>query len=81
VEDKVYTADGFDSTGGRESGKGTIDGNSWSWTMDEHMGDQTVKGRYAVKITSATSYTFKFEMSPDGHSWNTVMEGKATKRK
>jgi hypothetical protein len=79
-EDRMYTFDGFDSSGGRESGKGTMDGDSWSFNMDEHMGDQTVKGHYAIKIVSPTSYTFKFEMSPDGHSWNTVMEGKATKK-
>jgi len=33
-----------------------------------------------MKITSATSYNFMFEMSPDGTKWTTVMDGKATKK-
>lgn len=45
------------------------------------MGPQTMKGRYSMKILSPTSYTYKFEMSPDGTKWDTVMEGKATKTK
>jgi hypothetical protein len=27
------------------------------------------------------SHYFKFEMSPDGNNWSTVMDGKATKKK
>jgi hypothetical protein len=45
------------------------------------MGAQTMKGRYTMKILTPTSYTFKYEMSPDGATWNTVMDGKATKVK
>jgi hypothetical protein len=28
---------------------------------------------------SPTSYTFKYEMSEDGKTWNLVMEGKSSK--
>lgn len=44
------------------------------------MGPQTMKGRFSEKILSPTSYNFKFEMSTDGTTWNTVMDGKATKK-
>ena len=40
-----------------------------------------MKARYTMKILSSDSYTFKFEMSPDGTKWDTAMEGKATKSK
>jgi hypothetical protein len=44
------------------------------------MGAQTMKGRFTEKILSPTAYTFKFEMSADGTKWDTVMDGKATKK-
>ena len=33
-----------------------------------------------MKMLSATPYNFRFEMSSDGASWNTVLEGKDTKK-
>jgi hypothetical protein len=39
-----------------------------------------MKGRFTMKIISATSYNFTFEMSPDGTKWSTVMDGKASKK-
>ena len=78
--DKVYTYDAFNSMGEAEHAKGTVDGDTWSWTSEEKMGGQTMKGRYTVKITSPSTYDMKYEMSSDGATWNTVMEGKAKKK-
>jgi hypothetical protein len=39
-----------------------------------------MKGRFIMKITSATSYNFTFDMSKDGTTWSTIMEGKASKK-
>ena len=44
------------------------------------MGPQTAKGRFTEKILSPTAYNFKFEMSMDGTTWTTVMDGKVTKK-
>jgi hypothetical protein len=44
------------------------------------MGPQTMKGRLTIKVLSATAYKFKFEMSTDGSTWNTVLEGEDTKK-
>ncbi len=79
-QEKVYTYSEFNSSGEAFQAKGTIDGDTWTWTSEMKMGPQTIKNRYIEKILSPTSYTFKFEMSPDGTTWNTVMEGKATKK-
>jgi hypothetical protein len=38
-----------------------------------------MKGRFTEKITSPTSYEFKFEASVDGSEYMTFLEGKATK--
>lgn len=77
---KVYTYKAFSSTGEAEESTGTLDGDTWTWTSDEHFGGQTMKGRYTMKVLSPTSYMMKFELSPDGKAWNTAMEGKATKK-
>jgi hypothetical protein len=44
------------------------------------MSGMTMKGRFTMKVTSATSYNFMFEMSRDGTKWLTVMDGKASKK-
>ncbi|HEX3469914.1 MAG TPA: DUF1579 family protein [Silvibacterium sp.] len=80
-DQKAYTYDEFNSMGEAEHSNGTIDGDTWTWTSDEKMGGQTMKGRYTMKVLTPTSYNFKFELSPDGTTWNTVMDGKATKVK
>jgi hypothetical protein len=80
TDDKAYTYREFNSWGEFEDSRGSIDGDNWTWTSDEKMGDKTMKGRFTMKITSPTTYNFTFEMSQDGKSWTTVMEGKATKK-
>lgn len=77
---KVYTYDEFNSQGESVHAKGTVDGDTWTWDNEMNMGAQSMKGRFTEKILSPTAYTFKFEMSTDGTTWNTVMEGKATKK-
>jgi hypothetical protein len=58
---------------------GTVEGDTWTWLGDSKMGTQMMKGRFTVVILSPTSYTYKFEVSKDGATWNAVMDGKATK--
>jgi hypothetical protein len=80
AEDKAYTYREFNSFGEFDDSKGTLDGDTWTWTSDEKMGGMTMKGRFTIKVTSASSYTFLFEMSQDGTKWTTVMDGKGTKK-
>ncbi len=79
-EDKAYTYREFSSTGEFVDSRGRVDGDTWTWINDEKMGSTTMKGKFTMKITSATSYTFGFEMSEDGTRWTSVMEGKASKK-
>jgi hypothetical protein len=81
TEDKIYTYREFNSWGEFTDSKGAVDGDTWTWTNDEKMGGMTMKGRFIMKVTSATSYNFSYEMSEDGAKWTNVMEGKATKGK
>lgn len=81
TDDKVYTYREFNSWGEFDDSKGTLDGDTWTWTSEEKMGGGVMKGRFTMKITSPTAYTFTFEMSQDGTKWTNVMDGKATKTK
>ena len=76
----VYTYDGYNSQGRHESSKGTVTGDTWTWTSEANYGGQDIKQKMTMKVLTPTSYTMKFEISLDGTSWMTFMEGKATKK-
>jgi hypothetical protein len=80
TDDKAYTYREFNSFGEFDDSRGHLDGDTWIWTNDEKMGSMTMKGRFTIKMTSTTAYNFTFDMSQDGTKWDTVMEGKASKK-
>ncbi len=80
-DDKAYTYREFNSWGEFNDSKGALDGEKWSWTNEQKMGQAMMKGRFNMKMTSATSYDFSYEVSQDGTTWSTIMDGKATKNK
>ena len=82
-EDKVYTYYGVDNSGMIMSSvpRGTVQGDTWTYTDEGMMGGQKFKSRVTIKELSPTAYTFKMEMQgPDG-KWGTLMESKSTKGK
>jgi hypothetical protein len=78
---KAYTYDAFDSMGQRSHSTGAVSGSTWTWNAEENVGGKTFQGRFTIHEVSPTSYTYQYEMSEDGKTWNKVMEGKATKAK
>ena len=80
TDENVYTYDAFNSQGRREVSKGTVSGDTWTWTSTQNYGGQEIKQRMTIKVLSPTSYTLKFEISMDETNWMTFMEGKATKK-
>jgi uncharacterized protein DUF1579 len=80
-QEKVYTYDEFNSMGEATHSKATVEGDTWTWINDMKMGPQTIKARFSMKILSPTSYSYKFETSPDGTNWTLFMDGKETKAK
>lgn len=81
INDKMYTYDAFNSMGEAEHAKGTVEGDAWTWSSEEKVGGQSTKAHFIIKMLPPNSYSFEFNMSPDGTTWNTVMDGKATKQK
>lgn len=77
---KQYTYESFNSMGEHEVATGTPDADSKVWTWSSAPDSPGPKWRYTETVLSPASYTLKFEMSPDGNTWSSVMEGKATKQ-
>jgi hypothetical protein len=78
---KAYTYYGIDNTGMAEESKGSVEGDNWTFTADEKVGDKSFHGRYSMTASSPDAYTFKYETSEDGTTWTLCMEGKSTKVK
>jgi hypothetical protein len=80
TEENVYTYNEFNSQGRRETSKGAVSADTWTWTSSQNYGGQEIKQRMAIKVLTPTSYSLKFEVSTDGTNWMPFMEAKATKK-
>jgi hypothetical protein len=83
TEEKVYTYYGIDNSPMTmmQAARGSVKGDTWTYTDEGMMGGQKIKSRVTIKELSPTAYTFKMEMAgPDG-KWAPVMESKSTKAK
>ena len=78
--DETYTYDSFNSLGEASHARGRLDGDTWTWLSETRVGSQAMKGRLTIRMRSAALYDFKFEVSTDGTTWSTVLEGKDTKK-
>lgn len=82
-EEKVYTYYGVDNTPMTMASvpRGTVQGNTWTYTDESMMGGKKVKSRVTIKELSPSAYTFTMELQgPDG-KWAPMMESKNTKVK
>ena len=77
---KLYTFDAFSSQGLHQVSKGTVSGDTWIWTSESVQNGKPVQQRMTMRSLSVGSYTLKFEISSDGATWMTFMEGKAAKQ-
>ena len=83
-EEKVYTYYATDSSGTMPMTsvpKGTVQGDTWTYTDEGLMGGQKVKSRVTLKELSPKSYSFTMEIQgPDG-KWVPAMKSTNTKVK
>jgi len=77
---KLYTYDEFNSMGEAQHSTGTVEGDTWTWNGEQHIGGKITKTRFTVETLSPASYSFRFETSPDGMNWTTVAQEKAMKQ-
>ena len=76
---KVYTSYYASSVGLVGVGTGTVNGNTWTWMVEDKYAGKSVKGRTTATILSPTQYTSKYEMADGKGGYTTILEGKATK--
>jgi hypothetical protein len=83
AEEKVYTYYGVDNSNMTMTSvpRGTVQGDTWTYTNEGMMGGKKVKSRVTIKEMSPTSYTFKMEMQEADGKWTPMMESKNTKVK
>jgi hypothetical protein len=80
-EEKVYTYYGVDNTNMTMASvpRGTVRGDTWSYTDEGMMGGKKFQTRVTIKELSPTAYTFRMEMQgPDG-KWMPMVESKNSK--
>jgi hypothetical protein len=79
-EEKVYTYYAVDNLMAMASvPKGTVRGDTWTYTDEATFGGSKVKSRVTLKELSPTSHTFKLEIQgPDG-KWMPMVETRNTK--
>ena len=76
---KAYTSYYASSVGLVGVGTGTVEGNTWTWMVEDKYAGKAVKGRTTVTMLSPTEYTMKYEMADGKGGYTTISEGKATK--
>jgi len=76
---KLYTEFYASSTGLVGGGTATVDGNAWTWMLEDKWFGKAVKGRTTVTLKSASQFTVKYEMLDANGSYVTMTEGTATK--
>jgi hypothetical protein len=76
---KVYTSYYANSGGLVGAATGSVNGNTWTWLVEDKFAGNAIKGRTTITITSPTQYTIKYEMADGKGGYTTLVEGKATK--
>jgi len=76
---KVYTAFYVNSAGLVGGGTGTVDGNTWTWMLEDKWSGQAFKGRSTVTIKSASQFTARYEYLEPNGSYVTLVESTSTK--
>jgi hypothetical protein len=76
---KVYTSYYANGGGMVGVGTGTVDGNTWTWMVEDKFAGKAIKGRTTGTMLSPTEQTIKYEMADGKGGYTTIVEGKATK--
>jgi uncharacterized protein DUF1579 len=83
ADEKVYTYYGVDNTNMVMASvpKGTVQGNTWTYTDEGMMGGKKVKSRVTIKEVSPTAYDFTMELQGADGKWTPMMQARSTKTK
>lgn len=76
-----YTYDSYNNFGEADHYKGSVEGDTWTWTGEIKSGPNPVQSRFIAKEVSPKQYTMRLEMMSAGGNWLPVMSGRSTKAK
>jgi hypothetical protein len=76
---KNYVFFQVNNVGATWIGRGTTDGDTWTWTSQDTVDGKTMQLRFTVKWISKDSYDFKNEAGPNIDSMAVMMDGKGTR--
>jgi Protein of unknown function (DUF1579) len=76
---KVYTSYYANSGGLVGTATGSVEGNTWTWMVEDKFAGKAIKGRTTITMLSPTESTSKYEMADGKGGYTTIVEGKATK--
>jgi hypothetical protein len=76
---KVYTSYYANNGGLVGTATGSVEGNTWTWMVEDKFAGKAIKGRTTVTTLSPTQYTSKYEMADEKGGYTTILEGKVTK--
>lgn len=79
--DKTYVYFETNSVGQNTFSRGTVEGDTWTWTGDSKVNGQTMHSHFTLKRVTDDSATFKFEMGAGPDSMTLIMQGKQTRQK
>lgn len=83
AEEKAYTYYGLDNSRMTMTSipRGTVSGDTGTYEDEGRMGGETFGSRFVITHLSPDAYTFRWDVQGQGGAWNTVLEGKSTRRK
>jgi Protein of unknown function (DUF1579) len=61
--------------------KGTVEGDTWTWTNESQMNGKTLHSRFTLKRVDDNTATYKYEIGAGSDPLAIVMEGKQTRQK
>jgi len=76
---KVYTEFYVNSAGLVGTATGTVNGNTWTFMIEDKWMGQAIKGRTTITVKSASQFTIKYEMADANGRYTTITEGTSTK--
>jgi hypothetical protein len=79
AEAKDYVFFQVNNWGAIWTARGTLDGDTWTWTSQDTVNGKTMQLRFTQKWTSKDSYDFKNEVGPNADSMTVMMDGKETR--
>jgi hypothetical protein len=79
--EKTYIYFEITSSGEHVFARGTVEGDTWTWTSESKMGGKPARSRFTLKQVSADLASYKFEMSFGDAPMAQLMEGKQTRVK